>query len=74
MSEYAALSLKEKLGVSVLGLPQTIGLVWADGMIGAIPVFKDKESAEAYVGNGLADVVELTVLEKVGDQHALLPI
>tara|TARA_R110002153_G_C12964215_1_gene460358 strand:- start:37 stop:174 length:138 start_codon:yes stop_codon:yes gene_type:complete len=43
MSEYAALSLKEELGVNVLGLKQKIGLVWADGMIGAIPVFKDKE-------------------------------
>jgi hypothetical protein len=66
MSEYAALSLKEELSVNVLGLQQKIGLVWADGMIGAIPVFKDKESAEAYVGNGRADVVELTVLEKAG--------
>jgi hypothetical protein len=67
MSEYAALALKEELGVNFLGLQQKIGLVWADGMIGAIPVFKDKESAEAYVSNVRADVIELTVLEKVGD-------
>ena len=66
MSEYAALALKEELGVNVLGLQQKIGLVWADGMIGAIPVFKDKESAEAYVGNVRANVIELTVLEKAG--------
>mgnify|MGYP003646193849 CR=1 FL=1 len=66
MSEYAALSLKEKLGVNVLGLKQNIDLVWAEGMIGVIPVFKDKESAKAYVGN-IAEVIELTILEKAGD-------
>jgi len=59
MSEYAALSLKEELGVNVLGLKQKIGLVWADGMIGAIPVFKDKESAEAYVGDRSAKIIEV---------------
>ena len=67
MSIYAALFLKEKLGLSVLGMPQTIGLVWADGMIGAIPVFKDKESAEAYMGNDGTPVVELAVMEKAGE-------
>ena len=67
MSKYAALALKESLSVNVLGLKQDLALVWANGMIGAIPVFKDKESAEAYMGNDGTHVVELAVMEKAGE-------
>tara|TARA_R110000851_G_scaffold303381_1_gene460953 strand:+ start:391 stop:597 length:207 start_codon:yes stop_codon:yes gene_type:complete len=64
MSEYAALVLKESLTVNILGLKQDLSLKWANGMVGAIPVFKDKESAEVYMSNVSAGVLELAVLNK----------
>ena len=48
MSMYAVNTLKGKMNVEVVGLTLPLDLNWADGMVGAIPVFKDKESALAY--------------------------
>ena len=48
MSMYAVNTLKDNLNVEVMGIALPLELNWADGMIGAIPVFKDKESALAY--------------------------
>ena len=48
MSMYAVNTLKSNMKVEVMGLTLPLGLNWADGMVGAIPVFKDKESALAY--------------------------
>jgi hypothetical protein len=59
MSMYLVCALKEELSVNVLGLKQKIGLVWADGMVGAMTVFKDKASAEAYVGDSSAKILEI---------------
>ena len=53
MSMYAVNTLKDNMNVEVMGLPLPLDLNWADGMVGAIPVFKDKESALAYAnGDG----------------------
>ena len=48
MSMYAVNTLKTDITVDVMGLERPMELNWADGMVGAIPVFKDKESALAY--------------------------
>ena len=48
MSMYAVNTLKSSMSVEVVGLTLPLDLNWADGMVGAIPVFKDKESALAY--------------------------
>lgn len=48
MSMYAVNTLKTDITVDVMGLESPMELNWADGMVGAIPVFKDKESALAY--------------------------
>ncbi len=54
MSMYAVNTLKEKMAVEIVGLTLPLDLNWADGMVGAIPVFKDKESALLYAdGNEL---------------------
>ena len=54
MSMYAVNTLKDNMNVEVMGLTLPLDLNWADGMVGAIPVFKDKESATAYAdGNDL---------------------
>lgn len=45
-----------------LGLKQDLPLTWADGMVGVIPVFKDKKSAEKYAGDG--EVVELQMARR----------
>ena len=48
MSMYAVNTMKASMKVEVMGLTLPLDLNWADGMVGAIPVFKDKESALAY--------------------------
>lgn len=54
MSMYAVNTLKDNMSVEVMGLTLPLDLNWADGMVGAIPVFKDKASALAYAdGNDL---------------------
>ena len=63
MSMYAVNTIKENMNVEVMGLTLPLDLNWADGMVGAIPVFKDKESALAYAdGNEslLTGVMEVT--------------
>lgn len=63
MSMYAVNTLKDNMNIEVMGLTLPLDLNWADGMVGAIPVFKDKESALAYAdGNAslLTKVSEVT--------------
>jgi len=50
MSMYAVNTLKTDITIDVMGLERPMELNWADGMVGAIPVFEDKESALAYAG------------------------
>ena len=55
---FLVMTVKKKLGVEVMGLEKEIDLCFADGMIGAVPVFKDRESAEAWA-NDKSDVMEV---------------
>ena len=58
---YVVLAISTRQTVKVNGcappLEQEIDLVFAEGMMGALPVFKDKESAEKYA-NG-AEIQEI---------------
>lgn len=63
MSMYAVNTLKGKMNVEVVGLTLPLDLNWADGVVGAIPVFKDKESALAYANGDeslITQVAEVT--------------
>jgi len=52
---YAVGCVKKEHDVNVFGREQTLPLIWADGMIGVIPVFKTKADAEIYA-DGKADI------------------
>lgn len=51
-----AIKKEHKVQLKGLGIIQDIPLVWAENMIGVIPVFKDEESAKKYAG-------DITILE-----------
>ena len=42
---YGVLSLKEKLGVEVMGLKTELDLNWYEGQVGVMPVFKEYNKA-----------------------------
>jgi hypothetical protein len=60
---YGVLSLKETLGVEVLGLKTELSLSWYDGQIGAIPVFETKEQALKYVDGNEDRIFKLELKE-----------
>ena len=59
---YLLMVVEKKQSVSVLGKPVPINLVWADGMVGACPVFGTKEAAEKYRGKN-----DLIMIYEVGE-------
>lgn len=64
MSMYAVNTLKENVTVEVVGLTLPLDLNWADGMVGAIPVFKDKESALAYANGDESLITQVAEVAK----------
>ena len=64
MSMYAVNTLKENMTVEVVGLTLPLDLNWADGMVGAIPVFKDKESAIAYADGDESLITQVAEVAK----------
>ena len=53
---------KEQMAeMAAFGIKQRLKLSWADGMIGVIPVFEDKEKAERYA-DGKCEI--MTVVRK----------
>ena len=60
MSMYAVNTLKDNLNVEVMGIALPLELNWADGMVGAIPVFEDKESALSYAGGNESLLTEVS--------------
>ena len=57
---YLLMVIEKKQSVNVLGKPVPINLEWADGMVGACPVFGTKEAAEKYRGkNNLIPIYEV---------------
>ena len=64
MSMYAVNTLKGNMTVEVVGLTLPLDLNWADGMVGAIPVFKDKESALAYANGDESLITQVAEVAK----------
>ncbi len=63
MTYYLASFIKEELeGVLNGNYPVKIKLFWADGQVGAVPVFATREDAEAYA-EGKGEVMEVKVAE-----------
>jgi hypothetical protein len=53
---FIVLNVKEELGVQLGPLEKYLPLSWADGMVGACPVFESKESAlKAYPGSKIIE-------------------
>ena len=56
---YLVNTLKTEITIEVMGLERELKLDWADGMVGVISVFKDKESALAFANGDENLVTEL---------------
>ena len=61
---YAVNTLKTDITVDVMGLERPMELNWADEMVGAIPVFKDKESALAYADGDESLITQVAEVAK----------
>ncbi len=55
----SSVSFRQKVVMAPHELETEVDLDWADGMVGAMPVFKTKEQAEAYA-NGI-EVIEISI-------------
>lgn len=59
---YMAESLIREVSVVFMGMETEKPLTFAEGMIGACPVFKTREQAEAFA-DGRCGVVEFSILQ-----------
>lgn len=51
MKKYFLVGIvKKEIEINVLGASEEISLEWADGMVGAMPVFSSRKAAEKYKG------------------------
>jgi len=48
---YMVLQLNKEIVVKVMGRDVELPLSYADGMVGAVPVFETKEAAEEFAGD-----------------------
>jgi hypothetical protein len=64
---YMVMSVKKEITLNVLSGEKTIKLCWADGMIGAVPVFKTKKLALKYGGKTEIMEVQLSNKKKAGE-------
>jgi len=58
--KYLALALHRTIDLSVAGVERRLPLSYAEGMIGAMPVFDTREAAEAFA-DGTCKVAEICV-------------
>lgn len=62
---YVAGILCEEVNVKTKDTETSISLHWADGMVGALPVFRIRKDAEEYAKqNGGASVIEIESSQK----------
>lgn len=62
---FAVLQLNKEVSISVWGLDHEVPLCYAEGMVGAIPVFSTKEKAEAHA----EDKYQIIELRVPGESH-----
>ncbi len=60
-SIYGVKLLRETLTIETLGLSTKIELSWSDGMIGAMPVFKNYKDATRYASGNEDLIFELQI-------------
>jgi len=48
MTLYMVASMKEEIALEGIGIESILKMSWADGMVGAVPVFEDYDSALKY--------------------------
>lgn len=56
---FVVLQLNNTVDVSVLGRDVGLPLCYADGMVGALPVFETREAAEVFAGDDYK-IMEIT--------------
>jgi len=61
---YILMTIKKNIFVGFLGIEEELPLHWANGMIGACPVFDTKEAAEHFRGNKKAEIYEVAEVNK----------
>jgi hypothetical protein len=61
---YAAGVCEERKTMDVWNTKIDVNLVWADGQIGAMPVFKTKRAAQKYLGKTKAPLITLEMEER----------
>ena len=59
---YVVLQLDKALEVNVMGREIEVPLSYAEGMVGAMPVFDTKGAAEAFAGDEY-EIAEITTRE-----------
>ena len=60
---YLVMAIKKELAVGMLGGGElAVDCNWAEGMVGAVPVFKRKEDAEAYA-EGRRTIIAVEYME-----------
>lgn len=56
---YGVKKLRKEIKINALGYENDVCLKWFNGMIGAIPVFENKEDALKYANNDESLVFEI---------------
>lgn len=67
---YLVTVMKSSLGIEVMGLNRDLDLIWADGMVGVVPVFSDYQEALKYAG-GKSDLI--VKVEKQSNETPEIP-
>lgn len=57
---YAVLQLDRQLKINVMGITRGVTLSYAEGMIGAMPVFKLKKDAKKFAGKK-CDIIQISI-------------
>ena len=57
MQYFVVNGLEKDITIEYMGIQRDIPLIWADGMVGIMPVFDSKKNAEKYAkGNGVTEI------------------
>ena len=67
---FVVMSLSRSVDVSVFGAVHSVPLIYADGMVGALPVFGTRPAAEEAAA-GVYKIVEIVVTNLAKDQAPL---
>lgn len=66
---YVVLIVNRMITLDLFGSEQDVPLCYAEGMVGAIPVFETREQAEAFADGNYAVVEVITAEAGDGRRH-----